>query len=168
MAIVRLHAYSSSLREEADRIRAQIAERAYELAARRGYAPGRELDDWLTAESQLVWKPELRLEEHPRAFVLKFRLPGVHAADLRLSVEAERFLLLGEARAESVAEDVRVHRDEFRYGIVFREVWLPQPIDPARARARLSEGVLTVTLPRPRVEPSAPRPARSRRGQDAP
>jgi len=168
MAIVRLHEYSSSVREEADRIRAQIAERAYELAARHGYAPGHELDDWLTAESQLVWKPELRLEEHPRAFVVKFRLPGVRAEDLRLSVEAERVLLLGEARAESVAEDVYVHSDEFRYGVIFREVWLPQPIDPARARARLSEGVLTVTLPRPRAERSASRPTRSRRKNDAP
>ncbi len=167
MAIVRLHAYSSSIREEADRIRAQIAERAYELAARRGYAPGRELEDWLLAESQLVWKPELRLEEHPQAFVMKFRLPGVRAEDLRLSVEAERVLLLGEARAESVAEDVHIHSDEFRYGVIFREVWLPQPIDPARARARLRGGVLTVTLPRPKVERWVPRPTRSRRKNDA-
>ncbi len=163
MAVVRIHPYSSSIREEADRIRARIAERAYELAAQRGYAPGHELDDWLAAEGQLVWKPELRLEEHPHEFVLKFRLPGVRAADVRVLTEAERVLLLGEARLESVAEGVRVHGDEFRYGSIFREVWLPQPVDPTRARARLSDGVLTVTLPKPKAERPLPRPKRSRR-----
>jgi len=30
-----------------------IAERAYELAAARGFAPGAELDDWLTAEREI-------------------------------------------------------------------------------------------------------------------
>ncbi|MCS6817678.1 MAG: Hsp20 family protein [Blastocatellia bacterium] len=163
MAVIRVHPYSSPIREEADRIRARIAERAYELAARRGYAPGHELEDWLTAESQLVWKPELRLEEHPQEFVLKFRLPGVRATDVRVVTEAERVLLLGEARVEGTTEGVRVHGDEFRYGPIFREVWLPQPVDSTRAKARLSDGVLTVTLPKPKAERSLPRPKRSRR-----
>lgn len=163
MGSVRIHPYSPSACEEADRLRARIAERAYELAARRGYAPGHELDDWLAAENQLVWKPELRLEEAPHAFILKFRLPGVRAEDLCLYAEAERVLLLGEARTESVAEDVCVHGDEFRYGPIFREVWLPHPVDPTRARARLRDGVLAVTLPKPKAE----RSTRSRRAHPA-
>jgi HSP20 family molecular chaperone IbpA len=163
MAVVRLHPFSPLAREEADRVRARIAERAYELAARRGYTPGHELEDWLAAESQVVWRPELRLEENPRAFVLKFRLPGVRAADVRLYADAERVLLLGEARAEGTAEDVRLHGDEFRYGTIFREVWLPQPVEPTRARARMTDGVLVVTLPKPRAGRSLPRPTRSHR-----
>ncbi|GBC76698.1 Spore protein SP21 [bacterium HR08] len=163
MPVVRIHPWSSPLREQADRIRTQIAERAYELAARHGYAPGRELDDWLAAEAQLVWKPEMRLEEHPRELVLKLRLPGVRAEDVRFFVAAERVLLLGEARAESAAEGVRVHGDEFRYGPIFREVWLPQAIDPIRAKARLSDGVLTLVLPKPKTERSTPRPRRASR-----
>jgi DUF2934 family protein len=31
----------------------QIARRAYELAAQRGFAPGHELDDWLQAEAEI-------------------------------------------------------------------------------------------------------------------
>ncbi len=167
MAIVRIHPWSSPLREEADRIRARIAERAYELSARRGYAPGRELDDWLTAEDQLVWKPEMRLEEHPRELVLKLRLPGVRAEDVHLFVAAERILLLGEAQGERVTEGMRVHSDEFRYGPIFREVWLPRAIDPGRAKARLSEGVLTLVLPKPKMERSTPHPRRTSRATPA-
>jgi len=33
--------------------RASIAAMAYEMAARRGFAPGRELDDWLAAENEV-------------------------------------------------------------------------------------------------------------------
>ena len=31
----------------------RIAQRAYELAAERGFAPGHELDDWLQAEREI-------------------------------------------------------------------------------------------------------------------
>jgi hypothetical protein len=35
-------------------IHRQIAEAAYYRAAERGFAPGRELEDWLEAEAQIV------------------------------------------------------------------------------------------------------------------
>lgn len=35
------------------RLHAQIAKRAYELAAQRGFAPGQELEDWLQAEREI-------------------------------------------------------------------------------------------------------------------
>ncbi|HEY4369025.1 MAG TPA: DUF2934 domain-containing protein [Steroidobacteraceae bacterium] len=36
---------------------ARIAARAYELASRRGFVPGREFDDWLEAERQIEFGP---------------------------------------------------------------------------------------------------------------
>ena len=35
----------------------QIAVRAYELASRRGFAPGNELEDWLQAEREVEFGP---------------------------------------------------------------------------------------------------------------
>jgi hypothetical protein len=37
-----------------------IAQRAYHLAERRGFAPGRELDDWLQAEREFAAAAEAR------------------------------------------------------------------------------------------------------------
>ena len=34
---------------------AQIEQRAYELAKRRGFAPGREIEDWLEAEREIEY-----------------------------------------------------------------------------------------------------------------
>jgi hypothetical protein len=36
---------------------ARIAERAYELATRRGFSPGHELEDWLQAEREIEAGP---------------------------------------------------------------------------------------------------------------
>jgi Protein of unknown function (DUF2934) len=36
-------------------LRERIAARAYELASRRDFAPGREMDDWLQAERELEY-----------------------------------------------------------------------------------------------------------------
>jgi hypothetical protein len=38
-------------------LHSRIAARAYELASRRGFAPGRELEDWLEAERQIEFGP---------------------------------------------------------------------------------------------------------------
>jgi HSP20 family molecular chaperone IbpA len=86
---------------------------------------------------------------------------------VHLFVAAERILLLGEAQGERVTEGMRVHSDEFRYGPIFREVWLPRAIDPGRAKARLSEGVLTLVLPKPKMGRSTPRPRRASRATPA-
>lgn len=46
-----------------DDVRCQIAEAAYFIAEGRGFAPGRELDDWLAAEAQI--KTQLGLAGPP-------------------------------------------------------------------------------------------------------
>ncbi|HXF06459.1 MAG TPA: Hsp20 family protein [Blastocatellia bacterium] len=145
---VAIHPMTSSVQETVDRLREQIAVRAHQLAVERGYEPGHELDDWLRAESQLVWKPEMHLEEHPHTLVVKFRVPGIPREDIHVWVDRRSLVLLGEAQPEGTAEDVRIHGSEFRYGQIYRQLDLPIPVEPERGRARLSDGVLTITLPK--------------------
>lgn len=45
--------------------RAMIAEAAYYLAERRGFAPGRELEDWVAAEGEIQHLWTRALEEAP-------------------------------------------------------------------------------------------------------
>ena len=47
---------------ETEEIQSRIRERAYELSKERGRA-GRDVDDWLTAESQIVSVPPVELIE---------------------------------------------------------------------------------------------------------
>lgn len=145
---VAVHPMISSVQTTIDRLREQIAVRAHQLAVERGYGPGHELDDWLRAESQLVWKPEMHLEERPHTLVVKFRVPGIRREDIHVWVDRRSLVLLGEAQPEEPAEDVRVHGSEFRYGQIYRQIELPTPVEPERGKARLTDGVLTITLPK--------------------
>ena len=43
-----------------EEIHRRIAEAAYYRAAERGFAPGRELEDWLEAEAQIVKASDMR------------------------------------------------------------------------------------------------------------
>lgn len=45
-----------------ERHRAMITEAAYFCAARRGFAPGHELEDWLTAEAEIGTRRLARVE----------------------------------------------------------------------------------------------------------
>jgi HSP20 family molecular chaperone IbpA len=146
---VAVHSMISSVQMTIDRLREQIAVRAHQLAVERGSGPGHELDDWLRAESQLVWKPEMHLEEHPHTLVVKFRVPGIRCEDIQVWIDRRSLVLLGEAQPEEPAEDVRVHDSEFRYGQIYRQLELPTPIEPEKGKARLNDGVLTITLLKP-------------------
>jgi HSP20 family protein len=149
-----------------DDVRERIAWRAQQIAAERGYEAGRELDNWLTAESQLVWKPELRLEERTDGLVAKFRLPEVQPQDVQVYIEPQTLIILGQTITEATTEGVQIYGDEFRYGQIYREISLPVPIEPARAKARLSDGVLTVSLPKLKTE-AQPKPEASARRKAA-
>lgn len=147
---VNVQPIDQSNRSLIDRVRGRVAERAHQLAARRGYQSGDQLEDWLAAESQLFWKPEARLQEKADALIAEFRLPEVRHEDVRVFVDPYNVIVLGEAKAEELAGGVRLHYSDFRYGQIYRQVDLPAPIDPNKAKARLRSGVLTVSLPKPK------------------
>lgn len=44
-------------RQFAENLQQQIAKRAYELAERRGFAPGNDVEDWLRAEQEVLAAP---------------------------------------------------------------------------------------------------------------
>lgn len=160
---VSVHSGTETVRTVIEEIRQRIAIRAQQIAAERGYETGRELDNWLMAENQLVWKPELRLEERADGLVAKFWLPDVQPQDVGVYLEPHTLILLGQTRTEGATEGVQVYGDEFRYGQIYREVGLPATIEPRRAKARLSDGVLTVSLPKLKAEAQPPPEASARR-----
>jgi hypothetical protein len=42
----------------------RIARRAYDIFTNNGRTVGRELDDWLEAENELVWEPSIRVAKN--------------------------------------------------------------------------------------------------------
>ncbi len=81
------------------------------------------------------------------AFVVKAFMPGLSPEDLSVSLEQRTVQIQGEPRAER-HEGMRAIFQERPMGSFVRTFTLPVMIDPDRVHAELTNGELTLTLPK--------------------
>ena len=75
-------------------------------------------------------------------------LPGVEPGDLEVHAHRDTLTIRGARRPASESEQA-YHRRERRSGAFTRTVQLPYRVDPGRVEARLEDGVLRLSQPRP-------------------
>jgi len=92
--------------------------------------------------------PAVNITEDAEAYYVSAELPGVKSRDLDVNVTANQLTLAGERKISEEATDARYHRREREAGRFSRAVALPSDIDTENVRARLADGVLTVTVPK--------------------
>lgn len=98
------------------------------------------------------WSPLVDLEETEHAYVLEADLPGVKREDVRVELDGDELLIAGEVR-EREREGV-VRRQARMTGRFEYRATLPRDVDAERVEASLSNGVLTVRVPKSeRVQP---------------
>jgi HSP20 family protein len=102
--------------------------------------------DRLRRRTRAGW-PLLNVFETKEAFVVKAEVPGLTESDVAVSVEDEALVVRGERKSE-VPQGYTVHLRE-RAPVAFaRKVPLPARVDAEAVTAALSDGVLTITLPK--------------------
>lgn len=148
---------------EKEEIQARIRQRAYEISVRRGHA-GREMEDWLVAESEIISVPPVELAEREDAFLVRAALPGVEPEDIEIVSTPEQVLIKGAAREES--EPVIVHIREFNAAPVFRCLRFPETVNTKSLKVKSENGLLTITALKASAAPNGseaptPRPKRS-------
>lgn len=102
------------------------------------------------------YAPAIELREEPARFVLTAEVPGVNASMLDVRADAASVTITGEkpmpappAIPGSTEEEVsRVLQCERRFGHFRRTVGLPGSIMTEGVAARLTDGVLTVEMPK--------------------
>ncbi|MFK7961525.1 MAG: Hsp20/alpha crystallin family protein [Phycisphaerales bacterium] len=102
--------------------------------------------------------------EMPEAILIMVDLPGIRASDLKLGVHGRALHLRAERNLE-MPEIARAALRERGMGRVERVIPLPEGINPAGMKAKLSTGVLAIMLPRERAADADP--SRGRFGGDA-
>ena len=93
------------------------------------------------------WTPPVDLYETPNSFVLTAEVPGLSRDQVDLHAEESRIVIRGE-RSSGVVPCDQYHRVERGHGPFSRAFMLPEPIDVESVSADLSDGVLTVTMPK--------------------
>jgi HSP20 family protein len=102
------------------------------------------------------WAVAVDIAEDESAIHLRADVPGLRSEDLQLSVENDVLTLKGERRFEKEDKKENYLRSERVYGAFTRSFSLPKHVDGEKISADLTDGVLTVRLPKR----TAPEPKR--------
>ena len=92
--------------------------------------------------------PAIEVLDTSETIVVRAQVPGIQKNDLHLVVNDESLTLKGDMKAENPSPEVNVYQCEFRYGSFSRRIVLPAVVDSDRATAKLSDGILTIVLPK--------------------
>ena len=114
------------------------------------------------------WVPAIDVVEKKDAYLLFAELPGVDESQIEISFEQSVLTLRGtkpSVISPSQDGEVRVYAAERASGRFERSIRLPEFVDADRISADLSNGVLTVTVPKAQV--AQPRRIEIRTGSPA-
>lgn len=123
--------------EELDRMRRQMDQLFEGLSGSR-----------LRATTRSGVFPAINLTENKNNFYIRAELPGVKSEDLDIQATGSSVSIAGERRIPTENDGARYHRREREAGRFARIVELPSEIDADHVEANLSNGMLTVAVPK--------------------
>src|SRR2546426_5468089 len=125
----------SSILDEMNQMQERIMRRAYTIFERNGRLLGRDLDHWLQAERELVWKPALELRETDGEFVLEVAVSGVDPKDIDIEVTPEDIILKAGIQHEHQEKKGTTHISEFQPANMYRSIHPPTRTQPHQPKA---------------------------------
>lgn len=91
------------------------------------------------------------IKETRDAYSVQAEMPGVAKEDIHVTVDGNVVSVRAEIKQEDVQQrDEKVLRSERYYGAVSRSFQLPVDVDETAAKAKVENGVLSLTLPKKR------------------
>jgi HSP20 family protein len=95
------------------------------------------------------WVPAVDLVDEGERYVLSADLPGVSEKDVTIEVQDNVLRISGERHAEQKDSGGGFYRVERASGSFSRALRLPEGIDPQAIAAKIEQGVLKVSIPKP-------------------
>lgn len=95
--------------------------------------------------------PEMRVDvkENEAHYAILAELPGVNKEDIHVNIDGQTISISAERKQEKDVKDgERVLRTERYFGKVSRSFQLGQEVDESGAKAKFTDGVLQLTLPK--------------------
>jgi HSP20 family protein len=147
--------------ERFDNIYNSIARRAFELFEANGRWLGRDLDDWLRAEAEVLHPVHMEMRESEGGFTVQAEVPGFAAKDLEITVEPGCMKIAGKRETKEEEKKGKTIRSEWCADQILRFVDFPADVDTSKVSASLKDGILTLDLPKAahakavRIEPKS-------------
>lgn len=138
-----------------------VADRAYRKYLNRGSEPGRELDDWLSAERELQHELAVDISESENIVSVLASVPGFLAEEIDIGVESGWLIILGRRSRQTGPSDAENRLDPSplasgpangpsppQIECIFSVIPLPADVDPTRCDAVLADGLLGIRMPK--------------------
>jgi len=98
--------------------------------------------------ADMPWVPHADLSETDDAYVVKAELPGVNKDQVNLQLQDRELVISGEVPEPESGNGSRRHRSSRRTGRFELRTYLPGDVNADAVTAQLSDGILTVTVPK--------------------
>ena len=96
--------------------------------------------------------PKMDIKETEKELVVTMDVPGIEKKELNVSVEKGILTIKGEKKGEKREERNGYTYYERQMGTFERRVRLPENSDEAKVKAEYKDGVLSLTVPKHKVE----------------
>jgi HSP20 family protein len=107
-----------------------------------------------SSSPNVAWIPSVDVHEENDRFIVRADVPGVDPKDIEVTAQDGVLTIRGERRAEKRANNGGFERVERVTGSFLRRFTLPETAQPDAIRAKQTNGVLEVSIPKqPKVEP---------------
>jgi HSP20 family protein len=102
------------------------------------------------------WSLAVDIIERDDNYLLRADVPGIEADEI--TIEVENDVLTVSAEHEESEEEEKDHylRRERRYGSASRSITLPKGVTPDQVEATCKDGVVEVSVPKPKTEERNP------------
>ena len=98
--------------------------------------------------ADMPWAPLGDVSETDDAYIVRAELPGVNKDQVDVQLQGGELVITGEIPRRFRAGGGRRHRSSRRTGRFEFRAYLPGDVTPEGVTAQLSDGVLTVTVPK--------------------
>jgi len=117
----------------------------------------RMLDTWYRWPSTSIvreglWHPTVDVYNRQNDILVELELPGLTKAEVDVSVEEDHLVVEGSRSRSTEYKEEDQYYSERVYGGFHRVVHLPTSVDADNAKASLSNGLLSITLPKKKRE----------------
>jgi HSP20 family protein len=98
--------------------------------------------------ADMPWVPLADLSETDDAYMVKAELPGVHKDQVNVQLQDRELVITGEIAKPEDGDGSRRHHSSRRTGRFELRTYLPGDVNAEAVTAQLSDGILTVTVPK--------------------
>jgi HSP20 family protein len=125
-----------------------IAGKAFEFFRDRGGEWGREVEDWFKAESEVLRPVPVEITEVGENILVSAAVPGFKPEEIEVSVKGDILMIGGATESNEQQNDAKTIVREWRSNRFYRQLALPAPVMEDKVTAKLTNGMLELTLPK--------------------